>query len=128
MKPHDNRPPWLALERHHHPLLPFPAFLRRLLACLGVSMGLILLSLFAGMLGYRHFEGMSWLDAFLNASMIMSGMGPAQELHTAGGKLFAGCYALYAGLTLITAVAFLAAPLLHRLLHHFHLEEGSDGN
>ncbi len=67
-------------------------------------------SLAAGMLGYAHFEGMSWLDAFLNASMILSGMGPADQLKSDAGKLFAGCYALYSGLVIVLASGIVLAP------------------
>jgi hypothetical protein len=65
---------------------------------------------------------MSWVDAFLNASMILGGMGPIGELHTNGGKVFAGCYALYSGLMAIIVVGVMAAPIFHRFLHRFHLE------
>jgi hypothetical protein len=82
----------------------------------------ILGSLLAGMAGYRYYEGMPWIDAFLNAAMLLGGMGPVGELHTESGKLFAGCYALYSGLVAIVAVGVMAAPLLHRFLHRFHLE------
>lgn len=75
------------------------------------------------MLGYRYFEGMEWIDAFANASMILSGMGPLTPLETSNGKLFAGLYALYSGLALILATGILLAPVVHRLLHQFHLEE-----
>ncbi len=75
------------------------------------------------MLGYRYFEGMEWIDAFANASMILSGMGPLTPLQTSNGKLFAGLYALYSGLALILATGILLAPVVHRLLHQFHLEE-----
>ena len=85
-----------------------------MLAVIGVS-------LFLGMFGYHHFENMTWIDAFVNASMILSGMGPIGELHTSAGKLFAGCYALYSGLALITIAAILLAPVAHRILHRFHL-------
>jgi hypothetical protein len=89
----------------------------------GAASLLIGLSLIAGMLGYRYFEGMSWIDSFANASMILSGMGPLTPLETSGGKLFAGFYALYSGLALIMATGILFAPLVHRFLHRFHLEE-----
>ena len=115
----------LRFERHHQPMPPLAHFLGRLLLYFAMSNLLVAGSLGIGMLGYRHFEGMSWLDAFLNASMIMSGMGPAQSLSSSAGKLFAGCYALYAGLVLVTAVGLLAAPLFHRLLHRFHLADGA---
>jgi len=74
------------------------------------------------MLGYRYFEGMAWIDAFANASMILSGMGPLNPLQSWGGKLFAGCYALYSGLALIVATGIILAPVIHRVLHRFHLE------
>ncbi len=87
-----------------------------------IAAAFILVSLFVGMVGYRHYEGMGWIDAFLNASMLLGGMGPVGELHTESGKLFAGCYALYSGLVAIVAVGVMAAPILHRFLHRFHLE------
>jgi hypothetical protein len=74
------------------------------------------------MAGYRHFEGMDWIDAFANASMILSGMGPLGPLQTPGGKLFAGIYALYSGLALIAVTGIIFAPIVHRLLHRFHME------
>src|SRR5438445_10557025 len=83
---------------------------------------LVIASLIAAMSGYHFIEGLSWLDAFLNASMILSGMGPVNPLQTAGGKLFAGCYALYSGLLLILTSGLLLAPLVHRLLHSFHVD------
>jgi len=79
-------------------------------------------SLALGMLGYRGAEGLSWLDAFLNAAMILTGMGPVSEMHTTAGKMFAGCYALFSGVAFLTAVAVLFAPLFHRFLHRFHLD------
>lgn len=73
------------------------------------------------MAGYHHFEGMEWIDAFVNAAMILSGMGPLTPLQTWGGKLFAGIYALYSGLALIFATGIIFAPIVHRLFHRFHL-------
>ena len=84
---------------------------------------LVGLSLFAGMVGYRYLEDMSWIDAFANASMILSGMGPLSPVQTTAGKLFAGCYALYSGLALILVAGIIFAPVVHRLLHRFHLED-----
>ena len=88
----------------------------------GVATLLIATSLLGGMIGYRFFEGMSWIDAFANASMILSGMGPLCELTSSSGKLFAGAYALYSGLMLILATGLIFAPLVHRVLHHFHVD------
>jgi hypothetical protein len=87
-----------------------------------LSAGFVTFSLFMGMIGYRIFEKFSWVDAFVNAAMLMGGMGPVGELHTNAGKIFAGVYAMYCGLMFIIAVGFLVAPVFHRFLHRFHLE------
>ena len=81
---------------------------------------MLVASLALGMLGYMAFEHLSWIDAFLNASMLLGGMGPVNLPQTAAGKLFAGLYALYAGLVFIVTAALLLAPVLHRVLHRFH--------
>ena len=116
------RQPILGYEAKHQPLLSRRAFIRRLVRNFGAASVLIGLSLFGGMAGYRYFEGMDWMDAFANASMILSGMGPLGPLQTSGGKLFAGLYALYSGLALIAATGIIFAPIVHRLLHRFHME------
>lgn len=110
--------------------MPWRAFLLRRVGKTLVAAALVIAtSLVIGMLGYRLTEGMGWLNAFLNASMILGGMGPVDTLHTAGGKLFAGCYALYSGLVLVGTAGLLLAPFMHRLLHRFHLENRhTDGN
>jgi hypothetical protein len=113
-------------ERSRQKLASRNKFLLRLLANLALVLCLIIASLCAGMLGYHSFEDMGWLDAFLNASMILGGMGPVNELHTAGGKFFAGCYALYSGLLLIAASGLLLAPLLHRVIHGLHAANEED--
>lgn len=87
-----------------------------------LSIGLIVFSLIVGIVGYRFSEGMPWVDAFLNASMLMGGMGQVTVLHSDAGKLFAGLYALYCGFILIVSVALFLAPIFHRFLHRFHLE------
>lgn len=78
------------------------------------------------MLGYHELESMPWIDAFVNAAMILSGMGPMGDLKTSGGKLFAGCYALYSGLALIFATSMILSPILHRVMHRFHLQASKD--
>jgi hypothetical protein len=103
------------------------AFLLRLAAHVGIAFILVLGSLGAGMWGYAHFEHLGWRDAFLNAAMLLGGMGPVETPATPGGKLFAGFYALYAGLVFLVAAGILGAPLFHRLLHQFHWERGDDG-
>lgn len=102
--------------------LPHASFVRRILWHLFLALTLLVLSLLAGMAGYAYFEQLPWLDAFLNAAMLLGGMGPVHLPVTAGGKLFAGCYALYAGLVFIATAALLFTPILHRLLHKFHWE------
>ena len=82
-------------------------------------------ALFLGMIGYHRFESLSWIDSFLNASMILGGMGPVNEVKTQGGKIFAGCYALFSGLLFIAIAGLIFTPLIHRLLHIFHFEEES---
>jgi hypothetical protein len=109
-------------ERRVEALAPAPVFLRRLLRHAALAALLILGSLAIGMIGYHGFEGLSWLDAYVNAAMLLGGMGPVDPLRTPAGKLFAGCYALYCGLIVIATAGVLFAPFLHRLLHHFHVE------
>lgn len=92
-------------------------FLRSLLGGIAIIAG----SLVIGMIGYRYFDTMTWVDAFLNASMILSGMGPVGTPTTAAGKVFAGSYALYSGFIVILASGLVFAPVLHRMLHRFHL-------
>jgi hypothetical protein len=110
-------------ESRFNPMQPRREFARRLLRSFAFGGGLVVFSLTIGMLGYHGFEDLSWLDAFLNASMIMSGMGPVAVIKTDAGKLFAGCYALYCGLALITAAAIILTPVAHRFFHRFHLED-----
>ncbi|MCA1582694.1 MAG: hypothetical protein LC796_15150 [Acidobacteria bacterium] len=109
-------------EHHSMGLLPWSAFRARLAAAAALGLGLILASLAGGMLGYRYIAGQTWPDSFLNAAMILSGMGPVGELKSTGAKIFAGLYALYSGLTLISVVGLVLAPVIHRFLHKFHLE------
>ena len=87
-----------------------------------LSFGIILFSLVIGILGYMTFEKMDLIDAFLNAAMLMGGMGPINVLSTSGGKIFAGIYAMYCGFVLIFSVAIFMTPIFHRVLHLFHLE------
>lgn len=89
---------------------------------IGLWLGLTAFGLAIGIAGYAYFEGMSLTDAFLNAAMILSGMGPAAELKTEGGKVFAGFYAIFSGLIIVIATGFVLAPIFHRVLHKFHVE------
>ena len=109
-------------EARHQPVLARREFARRLARSFAAACLLIAVSLAGGMAGYHYIEGMAWIDAFANAAMILSGMGPLSPLQTWGGKLFAGLYALYSGLVLIAATGIILAPVVHRLLHRFHAE------
>ena len=86
----------------------------------GLAVVVVLASLFGGMLGYAQFERLGWLDAFLNAAMLLGGMGPIMTPTTAAGKLFAGLYALYSGLVFLVVAGIILAPVVHRVLHRFH--------
>jgi hypothetical protein len=110
-------------EPRNKRLLPRKEFYRRLAyhAVLGVMV--IIVSLGIGMVGYHTLEKLSWVDAYVNAAMILSGMGPVSTLQTDAGKIFAGCYALYSGIALISVVGIIFAPVIHRFLHKFHLED-----
>lgn len=110
-------------EAKHQPLATRAQFARRIAVHGGLVVVLLAVSLAAGMAGYMSFEGLSALDAFLNAAMLLGGMGPVDLPKTPAGKLFAGAYALYAGLVFIAATALLLGPVVHRVLHHFHWSE-----
>ena len=110
-------------ESRKHPLLNRANFARRLFGHLLIAAALLVASLFFGMLGYVVFEHLSWIDAFLNAAMLLGGKGPVNAPQTAPGKLFAGLYALYAGLVFIVTAAILFTPILHRMFHRLHWDE-----
>ena len=100
--------------------LPSLEFVRRLLIHLGAALLLLSVSLAGGIVGYMMLEKLSLLDAFLNAAMLLGGMGPVNTPVTTGGKLFAGLYALYAGLVFVVTAALILTPVAHRILHKFH--------
>lgn len=110
-------------EHHKQPLAGRKTFVRRLALNAAIGLAILVLSLGIGVLGYHLFEGLSWIDSLLNASMILGGMGPVNPMRTDAGKLFASFYALYSGVVLLASVGVLAAPIFHRFLHHFHLAE-----
>jgi hypothetical protein len=114
----------IRFEHRHEPLLPQHLFLRRLGRHVLLAMAIIGGSLVVGVVSYHAIEGWSWIDSLLEASMILAGMGPVKELKSDAGKLFASVYALYSGVTLLTTIGILFAPIFHRFLHHFHLERG----
>jgi|SRR5579871_1373877 len=115
----------LKFEHRDAPLLPRRLFYWRVMVGVAIGFGLLFTALFAGMLGYHVTEHLSWIDAFVNAAMILAGMGPVAPMETTAGKLFAGCYALFSGLAFITIVGVILAPFVHRVFHRFHLADDS---
>lgn len=115
-------------EHRNEPLLPRALFYRRVLLYTLFSFAIVGISLLIGVLGYRYFEGLSWIDSLLNASMLLGGMGPVTALHTTAGKIFASIYALFAGMILLVAVGVLIAPVFHRFMHHLHLGIDDDSS
>jgi hypothetical protein len=108
--------------RHRRPI-DRHLFYRRLARHAAAAIALLLGSLLGGMAGYEHFEHLPWRDAFLNSAMLLGGMGPVDIPHTPAGKLFAGFFALYAGIIFLISASFVLAPFVHRLLHLFHWDE-----
>ena len=113
-------------EHRSEPLLPRADFMQRLAQHGGIALGVLAGSLLLGILGYRFLEGFEWIDSLENASMILGGLGPVNEIHTTGGKLFASFYALYSGVIFLVVVGVLFAPIFHRFMHRFHLEMAPD--
>jgi len=109
-------------ERRGQPVASRRKFLVRMLIAIGLWIVLTIVGLAIGIAGYAAFEGMSFVDAYVNAAMILSGMGPVGELKTTGGKVFAGSYAILSGLIIVIATGFVLAPIFHRILHSFHVE------
>ena len=107
-------------ESRQHPPISRRHFVNRVALHLAVASGVVVGSLLIGMMGYEHYERLPWRDAFLNSAMLLGGMGPVNAPQTPGGKVFAGFYALYAGLVFIVVAALLGAPVFHRLLHKLH--------
>jgi hypothetical protein len=114
------------LERLCEPLAPHWLFYRRLSINFGLGLALILVSLAAGMLGYRYLEGLSWLRSFGHAAMILGGMGPYSEPDGNWSRLFEGIYAIYCGLLLIGVTGLILAPVFHRVMHQLHLPDETD--
>ena len=115
-------------EHKSKPLLPRKAFCARFAWSVAATAGIVVFSLFMGSAGYHYLGDLPWIDALLNASMILAGMGPVDPIHSSAAKLFASFYALYSGIAFLTMVALLMAPLLHRFLHKFHLEVGEESD
>jgi len=113
-------------EGRREPLATRRLFAWRLVRAAALWLVIAAGGLVVGMAGYAGFEGMSFVDAYVNAAMILSGMGPVTELKTTAGKIFAGSYAIFSGLVIVIATGFVLAPIFHRVLHRFHVESGKD--
>ena len=114
-------------ETKNEPLLPRAEFLARLGRSFGVTLLIVAFSLLLGGAGYHYCGHLPWIDALLNASMILTGMGPVDPMRSTAAKLFAIFFSLYSGIAFLTMMAVLLVPVIHRVMHRFHLEEGDDG-
>jgi len=118
----------LRYEHRSQPVLPRKHFIRRIIYHVLLALAVVTVSLAIGVVGYRFLAGLSWIDALMNAAMILGGMGPVNEISSVSGKLFATFYALYAGVAFLAIAAVLIAPFAHRLLHRLHMEDTDGGN
>jgi len=109
-------------EHTKKPLLDIKSFHQRQVRFFLYGIVLLLISLAIGMIGYRYCADLDWVTSFYNASMILTGMGPAADLHTDGAKIFAGCYSIFSGIIFLGTIAIMFAPMVHRFLHRIHLE------
>ncbi|HEX3280072.1 MAG TPA: hypothetical protein VHR36_02480 [Pyrinomonadaceae bacterium] len=110
-------------ERRHEKLAPLPIFLRRMAGSASLGLGMLLLALSLGIFGYHWIGGLDWVDSLLEASMILGGMGPINPLTSTSAKIFASVYALFSGVVFIAIMGFLLAPIVHRVMHKFHLKD-----
>jgi len=114
---------WLIFERRHEQLAPVSVFVKRVIGTVAMAVGLIALVLMIGIAGYRYLAGFNWVDSLLEASMLLGGMGPVKELPTDSAKIFASAYALFSGLIFIAVMGLVLSPVVHRVLHKFHVDE-----
>jgi hypothetical protein len=115
-------PSFTNFEHQHHQLISRRRFAGRMVKAIGLWLAITVVGLAIGMAGYAAFEDMPLADSYVNAAMILSGMGPLGELKTTAGKVFAGSYAIFSGLVIVIATGFVLAPIFHRVLHRFHME------
>ena len=114
---------WWRFERRGDTLAPRSVFIKRFLGAVGLALLIILVSLSAGIAGYHFIAGFNFIDSLLEASMILGGMGPVNELHSGGAKIFASIYALYSGLLILALMGIVLSPFVHRIMHKFHVDE-----
>ncbi len=110
-------------EHKSQKLLPWPKFVGRMALSFLLAFGIVAAALGIGVLGYHYIARLAWIDAVLNAAMILTGLGPVDTMKDAGSKIFASAYALFSGVVFLSAVSIVLAPVFHRVLHHFHLDE-----
>ena len=120
---HDRKHSWWTYERRGDALAPPRRFIKRMFGALGIALIVIAFGLSVGILGYRFIAGFNWIDSLLEASMILGGMGPVQELHSDSAKVFASVYALFSGLIVLALMGIMLAPVVHRVMHKFHVDE-----
>ncbi len=113
-------------EHRSKPLIGKQQFLNRFFQFFLFAIAILVFSLVVGMAGYHFIGNLPWIDSLLNASMILTGMGPVDKMTTASGKLFSSFYAIYSGLAFLTVMAVFLAPVVHRFLHKMHIEEVND--
>lgn len=116
-------PNWLKYEQRHEQLAPRAVFVKRIVGSLAIALGIICVALLIGIAGYHYIAGFNWIDSLLEASMILGGMGPIKELPNDTAKVFASVYALFSGLILIALMGIILAPVVHRVMHKFHVDE-----
>ena len=110
-------------ERRHDQLAPRSVFVKRIVASLAVALAMIVIALLIGIAGYHYLAGFNLIDSLLEASMILGGMGPIKELPNDSAKIFASIYALFSGLLLIAMMGIILSPVIHRVMHKFHVDE-----
>ena len=116
----------MRFEHRHEPLVPKSVFYARVARSIGLACALLGIALGIGVLGYHALAQLDWLDALVNASMILGGMGPVDPVRTAAGKWFESAYAIFCGVVFLTSVGVMVAPVVHRALHRFHLESDEE--
>jgi hypothetical protein len=110
-------------EKIGEKLIPWPRFAKRMALSLLATLAVVAVALFAGVIGYHRIAGLSWIDSILNASMILTGMGPVATMKDTSSKLFASAYALFSGVVFLSAVSIMLAPVIHRVIHAFHVDD-----
>ncbi len=114
---------FMSFEQKKKALQPYPEFILRLTKYFLFSFVLILVSILIGCIGYHNFGRLNWIDACYNSCMILTGMGPVAVMHTNAAKIFSSVYALYSGIAFLSTIVIFFAPIIHRLMHIFHVEE-----